>query len=126
MSIPLWFGTAFALAVLGAQSPASQAQAALPGCKPKLRSEDLLPVARVEIAVTPEGKQSWVAVVQWDAKSAKRLCLANDAAKWQYIEGHIGKALADRQWCPQGWTVTNRIETAPFPLTVMGDCKSQP
>jgi len=120
-----YFGTSVALLSLAASlaSAPAPSQAVAPGCKLKMRADDMLPVASLQLGVSAEGKQSWVAVMRWDAKSAQRLCLADDTAKWQYIDAHIGKALAERQWCLRGWVVTDRLQSNADLLTVWGDCK---
>jgi len=125
---PYFFVAAFGLLTLAASLVSAPAisQSVAPGCKLKMRAEDMQPVASLQVGVSAEGKQSWVAVIRWGAKSAQRLCLADETARWQYIDGHIGKALAERQWCLRGWVVTDRLQGNADLLTVWGDCKSPP
>ena len=47
-------------------------------------------------------------VSQWEDEQLRWNCLTDDANKDTFVSASIGKLLAEKQWCLNGWEITSR------------------
>lgn len=77
-------------------------------------------------SVTQDGIHVFAFVSQWEEEQLRWNCLTDEQKRDAFVNGSIGRHLAEKQWCLQGWEVTTRkvIETQkPLNLYIEGKCR---